>query len=165
MFGVVETAAKIEELVDTSRVEALSDQDLTCSSEVAHIKGQLNNLSSEALKVKVEQEILREKEQIRKMQEDLTSQQQGLIEAKSKLKSSLDLKKREAEWVKADLVEVGFSKLQHLENEKNHLKSLIGSVISFNNIYTCFVLFNSFAFMFPTFNLFCTDYLCYYNKT
>jgi len=54
MFGVVETAAKIEELVDTSRVEALSDQDLTCSSEVAHIKGQLNNLSSEALKVKVE---------------------------------------------------------------------------------------------------------------
>ncbi|KAJ8427650.1 hypothetical protein Cgig2_010663 [Carnegiea gigantea] len=59
IFGVVETAAKIEELVK-------------------------------------EQEILREDEQVRKMQEDFTIQQQNLIE-ESKLKSSLDLKKREAE--------------------------------------------------------------------
>jgi len=54
---------------------------------------------------------LREEEQIHKMREDLTIQQQSLIEAGSKLKSSLDLKKREAEQVKANLLEVGFSKL------------------------------------------------------
>ena len=68
------------------------------------------------------------------MREDLTIQQQSLIEAGSKLKSSLDLKKREAEQVKANLLEVGFSKLQDLEQEKDHLKILIGSVISFNNV-------------------------------
>ncbi|KAJ8434538.1 hypothetical protein Cgig2_004304 [Carnegiea gigantea] len=118
IFGVAETAVKIEDLVDIDRVKALSNQDLTCSSEITRIEDQLNNLSSEALKLKVkEQEILREEERI-----------QG------KLKSSLDLKKREAEQVKADLAEAGFSKLQDLEKEKNHLKSLIGSVISFKNI-------------------------------
>ncbi|KAJ8422583.1 hypothetical protein Cgig2_007492 [Carnegiea gigantea] len=58
-----------------------------------------------------EQKILREEEQIHKTREDLTIQQQGLIEARSKLRSSLDLKKREAEQVKADLAEAGFSKL------------------------------------------------------
>ncbi|KAJ8425340.1 hypothetical protein Cgig2_030499 [Carnegiea gigantea] len=67
IFGVVEAAAKIEELVDVDRVKALSDQDLTCSSEVVRIKGELNSLSNEAAKLKVkEQEILREEERIRK---------------------------------------------------------------------------------------------------
>ncbi|KAJ8426979.1 hypothetical protein Cgig2_033927 [Carnegiea gigantea] len=61
-----------------------------------------------------------EEEQIHKMREDLTIQQKSLIEAESKLKSSLDLKKREAE--------------QDLEKGKDHLKILIGSVISFNNV-------------------------------
>jgi len=113
----------------------LSDQDLTCSSEITHIEDQLNNLSNEASKLKVkEQEGLREEERIRKTREDLNIQQQVLLEAKGKLKSSLDLKKREAEQVKADLAEAGFSKLQDLEKEKNHLKSLIGSVFSFKNV-------------------------------
>ncbi|KAJ8426819.1 hypothetical protein Cgig2_022600 [Carnegiea gigantea] len=56
----------IEDLVDIDRVKALSDQDLTCSSEITHIEDQLNNLSNEASKLKVkEQEILREEEWIR----------------------------------------------------------------------------------------------------
>ncbi|KAJ8423940.1 hypothetical protein Cgig2_008567 [Carnegiea gigantea] len=93
IFGVVDTAVKIEELVDVDRVKALSDQDLTCSSEIAHIEDQLNNLSSKASK----------------------------------------LKAKEQE-VKADLADAKFSKLQDLEKEKNHPKSLIGSVISFNNV-------------------------------
>ncbi|KAJ8431103.1 LOW QUALITY PROTEIN: hypothetical protein Cgig2_027410 [Carnegiea gigantea] len=53
IFEVVKTVAKIEELVDVDRVKALSDKDLTCSSEIAYMEGQLNNLSSEALKLKV----------------------------------------------------------------------------------------------------------------
>jgi len=48
IFGIVKTGVKIEELVDVDWVKVLSDQDLTCSSEVAHIKDQLNNLSSKA---------------------------------------------------------------------------------------------------------------------
>ncbi|KAJ8426579.1 hypothetical protein Cgig2_001248 [Carnegiea gigantea] len=75
IFGVTEAAVKIEDLVDIDRVEALSDQDLTCSSEITHTEDQLNNLSSEASKLKVkEQEILREEEQICKMREDLNIQ-------------------------------------------------------------------------------------------
>ncbi|KAJ8428862.1 hypothetical protein Cgig2_010804 [Carnegiea gigantea] len=102
---------KIEELVDVDRVKVLFDQDLTCSSEIAYIEGQLNNLSSEAPKLKVKKwEILREAEWIRKI----------LIEVESKLKSSLDSKKTKVE--------------QDLEKEKDHLKNLIGSVISFNNL-------------------------------
>ena len=50
------------------------------------------------------------------------------------MKFSLDLKKKEAEQVKADLAEAAFSKLHDLEKEKSHLKSLIGSVISFKNV-------------------------------
>ena len=50
------------------------------------------------------------------------------------MKSSLDLKKQEAEKVRADLIEAGFSKLQDLEEKKNRLKNLIGAVISFNNV-------------------------------
>ncbi|KAJ8435461.1 LOW QUALITY PROTEIN: hypothetical protein Cgig2_021094 [Carnegiea gigantea] len=110
IFSVVEPAAKIEELVDIDQVKALPDQDLTCSSEIAHI---------EASKLQVkEQEVLREEERICKIREDLTIQH--LIKAESKLKSSPDLKKREAE--------------QDLEKEKDHMKILIGSVISFNNV-------------------------------
>ncbi|KAJ8428043.1 hypothetical protein Cgig2_007620 [Carnegiea gigantea] len=45
--------------------------------------------------------------------------------------SKLKVKEQE---VKADLVEAGFSKVQDLEKEKNHLKSLIDSIISFNNV-------------------------------
>ncbi|KAJ8435382.1 hypothetical protein Cgig2_029753 [Carnegiea gigantea] len=71
IFSVVETVAKIEELVDVDRVNALFDQVLTCSFEIAHIEGQLNNLPSKASKLKVkEQVILREEERIRKMQEN-----------------------------------------------------------------------------------------------
>ncbi|KAJ8424630.1 hypothetical protein Cgig2_032810 [Carnegiea gigantea] len=67
IFGVAEVAVKIEDLVDIDRVKALSDQDLTCSSEITHIEDQLDNLSSEASKLKVkEQKILREEEQIQK---------------------------------------------------------------------------------------------------
>ncbi|KAJ8421646.1 hypothetical protein Cgig2_019219 [Carnegiea gigantea] len=122
ILGVVETTVKIEDLVDINPAKVLSDQDLTYSSEIAHIENQLNSLSSKASKLKVkEQEVLREDKRIYKIREDLTIQQQG------KLKSSLGLKKKEAEQVKADLAKVGFSKLQDLEKEKNHLKSLISS--------------------------------------
>ncbi|KAJ8424535.1 hypothetical protein Cgig2_025752 [Carnegiea gigantea] len=55
IFSVVKTAVKIEELVDVDWVKALSEQDLTCSSEIAHIKDQLNNLSGKASKLKVKE--------------------------------------------------------------------------------------------------------------
>ena len=55
-------------------------------------------------------------------------------EVERMLKSSLDLRKQEVEQVKADLIEAGLSKLQDLEKEKEHLKNLIGNVISFNNV-------------------------------
>jgi len=77
---------------------------------------------------------LKEEERIRKMQEDFIIQQQSLIEAESKLKSALDLKKKEVEQVKADFAEARFSKLQDLEKEKDHLNNLIGYVISFDNV-------------------------------
>ena len=61
--------------MDVDWFKALSNQDLTCSFEIAHIEGQLNKLSSETLKLKVEeQEILREEERIHEMREDLTIQ-------------------------------------------------------------------------------------------
>ncbi|KAJ8438098.1 hypothetical protein Cgig2_015355 [Carnegiea gigantea] len=125
IFGVVETVAKIEELVDVDWVKALSDQDLTCLSEIAQIEGQLNNMSSETSKLRVkEQEILREEERICNI----------LIEEESKLKSFVYPKKREVEQVKANLIEAGFSKLQDLDKEKDRLKNLISFVISFNNV-------------------------------
>ncbi|KAJ8439010.1 hypothetical protein Cgig2_028456 [Carnegiea gigantea] len=136
IFDVVETVVKIEDLVDINQVKVLSDQDLTCSFEITHIEDQLNNLSNEVSKLKVkEQEVLREEERICKMREDLNIQQQVLLEAEDKLISSLDLKKKEAEQVKADLAEARFSKLQDLEKEKNHLKSLIGSVASLPSLH------------------------------
>ena len=67
---------KIEDLVDVDQVNALSDQDLICSSEIAHIEDQLNNMSNKASKLKVkEQVVLREEERICKMQEDWIIQQ------------------------------------------------------------------------------------------
>ncbi|KAJ8420012.1 hypothetical protein Cgig2_028730 [Carnegiea gigantea] len=67
IFGVVKTAAKIE---------ALSDQDLTCSSKISRIEYQLNKLSSKASKLKgKEEEVLRDEDRICKMREDLTIQQ------------------------------------------------------------------------------------------
>ena len=51
-----------------------------------------------------------------------------------KWRETLDLKKKEAVQVKVDLIRAGFSKLQDLEKAKDHLKDLIGSVISFNNV-------------------------------
>ncbi|KAJ8438299.1 hypothetical protein Cgig2_015042 [Carnegiea gigantea] len=135
IFGIVETAVKIEDLVDIDWVKALSDHNLTCSSEITHIEDQSIIC---LIKVK-EEEVLREEERIRKMWEDLNIQQQVLLKAEGELKSSLDLKKKEAEqvkaeYMKADLAEVGFSKLQDLEKEKNHVKSLNGSVIFFRNV-------------------------------
>ncbi|KAJ8446007.1 hypothetical protein Cgig2_012351 [Carnegiea gigantea] len=79
-FGAVETSTKIEEIVDVDRVKALCNQDLTCSSKILYIEGQLDNLSNEASKLRLkEQEILKEEKRIRKMQEDLTVQQHNLI--------------------------------------------------------------------------------------
>ena len=98
--------------MDIDWVKVFSDQDLTCSFEIAHIEDQLNNLSNKASKLKVkDQEVLREDERIHKMREHLTIQLQVLLKAEGKLKSSLDLKKKEAEQVKADLAEARFSKL------------------------------------------------------
>ena len=68
------------------------------------------------------------------MREDLIIQQQSLFEAEGKLKSSLDLKRKEAEQVKADLTVARSYKLQDLEKKKERLNILIGSVISFNNV-------------------------------
>jgi len=75
IFNVVKTAIKIEELVDVDQFKAFSDRNLTCSSEIAHIEGQLHGLSNEALEPKVkEQEIFREQERIHQMRADLTIQ-------------------------------------------------------------------------------------------
>ncbi|KAJ8425399.1 hypothetical protein Cgig2_033079 [Carnegiea gigantea] len=41
IFGIVEAIVKIKKLVDVDRVKALFAQDLTCSSEIAHIKSKL----------------------------------------------------------------------------------------------------------------------------
>ncbi|KAJ8426816.1 hypothetical protein Cgig2_022597 [Carnegiea gigantea] len=120
IFGVVETAAKIEELVDVTRLKFY----------LAKISLVLLKL----LTLKVNSITCLE-ERIRKIQEDLTIQQQSLIKVESKLKSSLDLKKREVEQVKADLAEARFSKLQDLVKKNNYLKSLISSIISFNNFF------------------------------
>ena len=112
MFSIIKIIAQIEELMDVDRAKVLSKQDLTFSSEIAHIKAQLNNLSSEPSKLIFnEQEILKEEEWIHKIQEDLTIQYQNLIRAESKLKYSLNLKEREAKQVKSDLAEARFSKL------------------------------------------------------
>jgi len=135
IFDVVESVVHIEESVNVDRVKTLSNRDLIEYSEIVHIEGQLNSLSCEASKLKhKELEILKEEEQIRKMREDLIIQQQSLFEAEGKLKSSLDLKKKEAEQVKEDLIGAGFSKLHDLEKAKDYLKDLIGSIISFNNV-------------------------------
>ncbi|KAJ8427015.1 LOW QUALITY PROTEIN: hypothetical protein Cgig2_013333 [Carnegiea gigantea] len=74
----------------------------------------VNTLSDRDLTCSSEM-ILKEEERIQKI----------LIEAERKLKSTLDLKKKEAKYVKADL---------DLEKEKDHLHNLIGPVISFNNV-------------------------------
>ena len=116
-------------MVDVDRVKALSNQDLTCSSEISHIEGKFNNMSSNASRLKVkEQEILREEERIRKMREDLTIQQQSLIEEESKLKSFVYSKKREVEQVKANLIEARFSKLQDLKKEKKKGERCLGFI-------------------------------------
>ncbi|KAJ8430923.1 LOW QUALITY PROTEIN: hypothetical protein Cgig2_033551 [Carnegiea gigantea] len=57
IFGIVEIAANIEELVDIDRVKALSDHDLTYSSEITHIEGQLHNLSNEASELNIKDSI------------------------------------------------------------------------------------------------------------
>ncbi|KAJ8436146.1 hypothetical protein Cgig2_033641 [Carnegiea gigantea] len=76
IFGVVKNAVKIEDLVDVDQVKVLSDQGLICSSKIAHIEDQLNNLSSKAPKLKVkDQEVLREEERVFKRRKDLTVQQ------------------------------------------------------------------------------------------
>jgi len=60
----------------------------------------------------------------------------------AELKSSLDLKKWEADQqVKVDLVKAGFSELQDFEKEKDHLKNLTGSIISFNDVWIFFHLY------------------------
>ncbi|KAJ8433481.1 LOW QUALITY PROTEIN: hypothetical protein Cgig2_004419 [Carnegiea gigantea] len=118
IFEIAESVTQIQKSVDIDWVNTLSDQDLTCSSEIVHIKGQLDNLSNESSKLRLkEQEILKEEKRISKMQKNLT---RSLIEAEGKLKSSLDLKKKKTE--------------QDVEKEKDHLKNLISSVIFFNNV-------------------------------
>jgi len=68
IFGIAESIAHIEESVDIDRVNILSAQDLSCSSEIAHIEDQLNGLTNEASKLRLrEQEISKEEERIRKM--------------------------------------------------------------------------------------------------
>ncbi|KAJ8423458.1 hypothetical protein Cgig2_027269 [Carnegiea gigantea] len=62
---------KNKELMDVNQINALSNQDLTYSFEIVHIKDQLNNMSSKASKpILKEKEILEEEEQVCKMQED-----------------------------------------------------------------------------------------------
>jgi len=97
IFGVVETTTKIEELIDVDQVKSLSNQDFTCSSEITHIEAHFSNMSSKASKFKVTKQDLEGRGVNHKMREDLTVQEQDLLEAESKLKSSLKLKKKEAE--------------------------------------------------------------------
>ncbi|KAJ8439610.1 hypothetical protein Cgig2_017177 [Carnegiea gigantea] len=44
IIAIVETVAQIKKIIDVDRVKFLSDQDLTFSSEIVHIKGELSNL-------------------------------------------------------------------------------------------------------------------------
>ncbi|KAJ8432848.1 hypothetical protein Cgig2_024536 [Carnegiea gigantea] len=95
IFGVVETAAKIEELVDLYLTKI----------SLVFLKLLTLKVSPITYLMKLQNFRLRSR---------------SLIEVENKLKSSLDLKKKQAE--------------KDLEKEKDHLKILIGSVISFSNV-------------------------------
>ncbi|KAJ8420863.1 LOW QUALITY PROTEIN: hypothetical protein Cgig2_021279 [Carnegiea gigantea] len=94
IFGIVETAVKSKELLDVDRLCLTKISLVLLKLIILKVSPQLNNLSNETSKHK---EILKEDKRIRKMRENLTIQQQSLIKAKSKLKSSLYLKKREVQ--------------------------------------------------------------------
>ena len=67
-FNAVEIVGKIQELVDTERLNLLSSRDSMYSSEIAQLEGKLKELSVEVLKLELtEKEILKEEERIRKM--------------------------------------------------------------------------------------------------
>jgi len=65
-FNAAEIVTKIEELVDTERLNLLSSKDSTYSFEIAQLESKLKELSTEALKLELtEKEILREEEHFR----------------------------------------------------------------------------------------------------
>jgi len=70
-FNAVEIVGKIQELVDTERLNLLSSRDSIYSSEIAQLEGKLKELSVEVLKLELtEKEILKEEERIHKMRKD-----------------------------------------------------------------------------------------------
>ncbi|KAJ8424394.1 hypothetical protein Cgig2_006316 [Carnegiea gigantea] len=77
-------------------------------------------------------EILKEEEQLHKIQEDLLNQKQKLITIEEELRASLYFKRKEKERLQVELAEAGFTKLQDLEKEKHQLNILVDSIVSFN---------------------------------
>ena len=132
-FNAAEIVAKIEEMVDIDRLNVLSSKDSTYSSEIAQLESKLKELSTEALKLEcTKKEILREQECIHQMRKDLLNTKQKLVTAAGDLTVSLDLKKKEKEQLQKELANTGFAKLHDLEKEKDQLKNLIDSIVSFN---------------------------------
>jgi len=111
----------------------LSSRDPTYSSEIAQLESKLKELSAEALKLELmEKEILREEERIRKMRSNFLNAKQKLVITEGDLRVSLDLNKKEKERLQKELADEGFAKLHDLEKEKDQLKNLIDSIVSFN---------------------------------
>jgi len=132
-FNAAEIVAKIEEMVDTDRLNVLSSKDSTYSSEIAQLESKLKELSAEALHLeRTEKEILREEERIRQMRKDFLNAKQKLATIEGDLRVSLDLKKKEKEQLQKELANAGFAKLHELEKEKEQLESLIDSIVAFN---------------------------------
>ena len=132
-FNVAEVVANTEELVDTKRLNLLSFRDSIYSSEIAQLEGKLKELSVEVLKLELtEKETLRKEERIRKMRKHFLDTKQRLVTAEGDLRVSLDLKKKKKERLQKELTNEGFAKLHDLEKEKDQLKNLIDSIVSFN---------------------------------
>ena len=132
-FNAAEIVAKIEEMVDTERLNLLSSRDSTYSSKIAQLESKLKELCTKALNLELtEKEILREEECIRQMRKDFLNAKQKLAIAEGNLRVSLDLKKKGKEQLQKDLANAGFAKLHDLEKEKGQLENLIDSIVSFN---------------------------------
>jgi len=111
----------------------LSSRDSIYSFEIAQFEGKLKELSAKALKLELtEKETLRKEERIRKMRKDFLDTKQRLVTIEGDLRVSLDLKRKEKERLQKELTDVGFAKLHDLEKEKDQLKNLIDSIVSFN---------------------------------
>jgi len=73
---------------------------------------------------------------------------QKLVTAEGKLRTSLNMKRKEKERLQVELVEAGIAKLHDLEKEKHQLNNLFDSIVSFNKCYVSFISFYLLRFIF-----------------